>query len=106
MPSLDAGVRADHLNRKGAMETKSLDSQPASTQLGALSVRLLVKVFLKSALWLSLAWLVVCFLPDATWPWFVALGLVGIGVLFSLYVLIAAMLAKRQESLAGRHGGR
>jgi len=87
------------------METESQASQPASTQLGALSVRLLVKVFLKSALWLSLAWIVVYFVPDATWPWYVALGLVAIGVLFSLYVLIAAILAKRQESLAGRDSG-
>jgi hypothetical protein len=87
------------------MATESQESQPASTQLGALSVRLLVKVFLKSALWLSLAWLVVYFYPDVTWPWYVALGLVAIGVLFSLYILIAAILAKRQEYLAGRHGG-
>lgn len=88
------------------METESQDSQPASTQLSALSVRLLVKIFLKSALWLGLAWLVVYFFPEATWPWYAALGLIAIGVLFSLYVLIAAILAKRQESLTDQHGGR
>jgi hypothetical protein len=88
------------------METESQDLQPASTQLSALSVRLLVKILLKSTLWLSLAWLVVYFFPDATWPWYAALGLVAIGVLFSLCVLIAAILAKRQESQTGQHDGR
>jgi hypothetical protein len=87
------------------METESQEPRPASTQLSALSVRLLVKISLKSALWLSLAWLVVCFFPEATWPWYAALGLVAIGVLFSLYVLITAIFAKRQESIATQHGG-
>jgi hypothetical protein len=87
------------------METESQDPLPASTQLSALSVRLLVKIFLKSALWLGLAWLVVYFVPEATWAWYVALGLVAMGVLFSLFVLIAAIFAKRQEFLTDRSNG-
>jgi putative flippase GtrA len=87
------------------MDTESQGPVPPSTQLSALSVRLLVKVFLKSALWLTLAWLVVYFFPEATWPWYVALSLVAIGVLFSLYVLITAIFAKRRESITGQHGG-
>ena len=87
------------------METESQDSRPASTQLGELSIRLLVKIILKSVLWLGLAWLVVYFFPETTWPWYAALSLVAVGVLFSLYVLITAILAKHQESRDGPHGG-
>ena len=87
------------------MDSGSQESRPPSTQLGALSIKLLVKTILRAVLWLGLASLTTYFYPAATWAWYAALGLVLIGILFSLYVLIVAVFAKRQESLAAQQDG-
>jgi len=87
------------------MDTESQDSTPASQHLGALSVRVLVKTVLKSALWLGIAWAITHFFPTATWAWYVAFVFIAIGLLFSLAMLIAAVRAAAVEQQANQGDG-
>jgi hypothetical protein len=83
----------------------SSDSRSASSELGALSIKLLLKTALRSIVWLGIAGAITLYYPDATWPWYAAITLVAVGVLSSLYVLIAAIRISRMEG-SGRENGR
>jgi hypothetical protein len=83
----------------------SQDSQvpkPASEQLSALSVRVLVKTVVKSVIWFGLAWIITVLVPGVVWPWYVAWTLIVIGLTFSLVSLALAFLNRRQELEATR----
>ena len=84
------------------MDTESQDQLPASQRLGALSVRVLVKTVLKSALWLGIAWATTYFFPTAVWAWYVAFAFIAIGLLFSLAMLVAAIRAAAAEKQAAQ----
>lgn len=71
--------------------------ETASVHLGALSLRVLVKTVIKSALWFGLAWVATLFLPGARWPWYVAWTLVAIGLAFSLLSLGLAFVSRWHE---------
>jgi cyanate permease len=87
------------------MDAESQDQLPASKRLAALSVRVLVKTVLKSALWLGIAWGITHFFPTAAWAWYVAFAFIAIGLIFSLAMFLAAIRAakaEQQEALGGR----
>ena len=69
-----------------------------SAQLGALSLRVLVKTILKSVLWFGLAWLITLFVPGALWPWYVAWTFVAVGLAFSLLSLCLAFASRWHDA--------
>jgi hypothetical protein len=84
------------------MESNNAVESPPSDHLSALALRVLIKTVLKCGIWFGLAWLITRFMPDAMWPWYTAWAFAAIGLLFSLLMLGAAFMARRQELASGR----
>lgn len=62
---------------------------------------MLIKTVLKCGIWFGPAWHITRFMPDAMWPWYTAWAIAAIGMLFSLLMLDAAFIARRQELALG-----
>lgn len=76
------------------------ESLDRAEQLHHLAIKVLIKTVIKCGLWFGLAWLITRFLPGALWPWYTAFALAGIGLIFSLFALVAAFYVRSKQRRA------